>query len=108
MKGAIAWFAHNPVAANLLMFTVFALGYISLPDIRKELIPNVSLERIGIDTSLPGASVETIESSICKPIENQIYDIEGTLELSTIAHEGFCSMTLDVADGYLTKDTGYS
>jgi len=104
MKQSIRWFADNPVAANLFMFTVFILGFITLPDIRKELIPNVSLERIGIETSLLGASVETVEASVCKPIENQIYDIEGTLELSAIAYEGLCSMTLDVADGYSTKN----
>lgn len=104
MKNSIKWFAENPVAANLFMFTVFLLGFMTLPDIRKELIPNVSLERIGIETTLLGASVETIESSVCKPIENQVYDIEGTLELTAIAYEGLCSVTLDVADGYSTKD----
>jgi multidrug efflux pump subunit AcrB/ribosome modulation factor len=104
MKSSIKWFADNPVAANLFMFTVFVLGFITLPDIRKELIPNVSLERIGIQTTLAGASVETIEASVCKPIENQIYDIEGTLELTSFAYEGLCSMTLDVADGYSTKE----
>lgn len=104
MKQSIQWFAQNPVAANLFMLTVFLLGFVALPDIRKELIPNVSLERIGIETRLLGASVNTVEASICKPIENQIYDIEGTLELTSIAYEGVCSMTLDVADGYLTKD----
>lgn len=104
MKNSIKWFAENHVAANLFMATVFILGFITLPDIRKELIPNVSLERIGIETRLPGASVEVVEASVCKPIENQIYDIEGTLDLTAIAYEGVCSMTLDVADGYLTKD----
>ena len=105
MKHSIKWFAENPVAANLFMFTVFILGVMTLPDIRKELIPNVSLERIGIETTLSGASVETIESSVCKPIENQIYDIEGTLELTAIAYEGLCSMTIDVADGYVHFST---
>jgi len=104
MKSSIRWFVDNPIAANLFMFSVFILGFIALPDIRKELIPNVSLERIGIETYFPGASVETVESSICKPIENQIYDIEGTIELSSLAYEGLCTMTLDVEDGYSTKD----
>lgn len=104
MKDSIKWFADNPIAANLFMFSIFILGFIVLPDIRKELIPNVSLERIGIQTTLPGATVKTVEASLCKPIENQIYDIEGTLELSSIAYEGLCSMTLDVADGYSTKE----
>lgn len=104
MKQSIKWFADNHIAANLFMFTIFIFGFMALPDIRKELIPNVSLERISITTSLDGASVETVESSVCQPIENQIFDIEGTMDLTSIAHEGLCSMTVDVADGYSTKD----
>src|SRR5690554_7548739 len=79
MKQSIKWFADNHIAANLFMFTIFIFGFMALPDIRKELIPNVSLERISITTSLDGASVETVESSVCQPIENQIFDIEGTM-----------------------------
>ena len=104
MKQSIRWFAENPIAANLFMLTIFIFGFITIPDIRQELIPNVSLERISITTQLDGASVETVESSVCKPIEDQIYDIEGTLELTSIAHEGVCSVTLDIADGYAIKE----
>jgi len=104
MKYSIQWFVNNPVAANLFILTVFILGFIAVPEIRKELIPNVSLERIGIEVTLPGASVETVEASLCKPVENRIYDIEGTLELTSVSYEGYCSITLDVADDYSTKE----
>ncbi|MFT5278125.1 MAG: multidrug efflux pump subunit AcrB [Granulosicoccus sp.] len=104
MRYSIQWFANNPVAANLLMFSIFILGLISIPDTRMELIPNVSLERIGIQTVLPGATVETVEATVCKPIEQRIYDIPGTLDLTSIAYEGLCSITLDVADGFITKN----
>jgi multidrug efflux pump subunit AcrB/ribosome modulation factor len=104
MRYSIQWFVNNPVAANLFMFSIFILGLLTIPDTRMELIPNVSLERIGIQTSLPGATVETVEATICKPIEQRIYDIPGTLDLTSIAYEGLCSTTLDVADGFVTKN----
>ena len=104
MRYSIQWFVNNPVAANLFMFSIFILGLLTIPDTRMELIPNVSLERIGIQTSLPGATVETVEATICKPIEQRIYDIPGTLDLTSIAYEGLCSTTLDVADGFITKN----
>jgi multidrug efflux pump subunit AcrB/ribosome modulation factor len=104
MRNSIQWFVNNPVAANLFMFSIFILGLITIPDTRMELIPNVSLERIGIQTSLPGATVETVEATVCKPIEQRIYDIPGTLDLTSTAYEGLCSITLDVADGFATKD----
>jgi multidrug efflux pump subunit AcrB/ribosome modulation factor len=104
MRYSIQWFVNNPVAANLLMFSIFILGLMTIPDTRMELIPNVSLERIGIQTSLSGATVETVEATICKPLEQQIYDIPGTVDLTSIAYQGLCSITLDVADGFITKD----
>ena len=104
MRYSIQWFVNNPVAANLFMFSIFIMGLLTIPDTRMELIPNVSLERIGIQTTLSGATVETIEATICKPIEQKIYDIPGTLDLTSIAYEGLCSITIDVADGFVTKE----
>jgi multidrug efflux pump subunit AcrB/ribosome modulation factor len=104
MRYSIQWCVNNPVAANLFMFSIFVLGLMTIPDTKMELIPNVSLERIGIQTSLPGATVETVEATICKPIEQRIYDIPGTLDLTSTAYEGLCSITLDVADGFVSKN----
>lgn len=104
MRYSIKWFVNNPVAANLFMLSIFILGLLTIPDTRMELIPNVSLERIGIQTTLPGATVETVEATICKPIEQRVYDIPGTLDLTSTAYEGLCSITLDVADGFITKN----
>ncbi len=100
MKACIHWFAHNPVAANLIMVSIFILGLMAVMDTRKELIPNVSLQRISIQTAMPGATVDTVEINVCKPIEDRIYDIQGTLDLLSIAHQGLCSITLDVAEGF--------
>ncbi|MAE34843.1 MAG: RND transporter, partial [Oceanospirillaceae bacterium] len=102
MKQIIRWFAENTVAANLLMFCLIALGLMAVPETRKELIPNVTLDRLSIQTKLPGGNVETIENSVCKAIENRIYDIQGTQNLTSFAYDGLCSMTVDIADGYET------
>jgi len=104
MKASIRWFAENPVAANLLMFCLIALGLMAIPDTRKELIPNVTLDRLSIQTKLPGGTVDTIENNVCKAIENRIYDIQGTQNLTSLAYDGLCSQTIDIADGYSTRD----
>ena len=104
MKALISWFAHNRVAANLMMITIFILGGIAVSGTKKELIPNVSLERIGISTILPGASVNTIEINVCKPIEDRIYDVVGVIDLLSVAYEGVCSTTVDVKEGVNLQD----
>lgn len=104
MKYSIRWFTENPVAANLLMFCLVILGLMSLPETRKELIPNVSLDKISIQTKLPGGTVDTVENNICKAIENRVYDIQGTQNMTSLAYDGLCAITIDVVDGHDSKD----
>ena len=40
-KGIIAWFAHHPVAANLLMLFLLVGGLFSALTLKQELIPAV-------------------------------------------------------------------
>ncbi|MGC3835466.1 efflux RND transporter permease subunit [Moritella viscosa] len=70
MKVMIAWFAHNRVAANLIMMVIVAFGCLALPETRKELIPGVSLERIAISTLYPGAGPRDVEAMVCTRIES--------------------------------------
>ncbi|GIC76963.1 efflux RND transporter permease subunit [Moritella sp. F3] len=103
MKALISWFAYNRVAANLIMMVIIALGCLALPDTRKELIPGVSLERIAISTLYPGAAPREVEAAVCTRIEAVVYDIAGTLDLTSFASSGSCYTTIDIADGYNIK-----
>lgn len=103
MRILITWFAKNKVAANLIMMVIIALGCLALPETRKELIPGVSLERIAISTLYPGAAPREVEAVVCTRIEAVVYDIAGTLDLTSFASSGSCYTTIDIADGYSTK-----
>ena len=103
MRALITWFAKNKVAANLIMMVIIALGCLALPETRKELIPGVSLERIAISTLYPGAGPREVEALVCTRIEAVVYDIAGTLDLTSFASSGSCYTTIDIADGYSTK-----
>ena len=41
MKGLISWFVRNPIAANLLMFSLIVGGLLGLIEVRKEEFPNI-------------------------------------------------------------------
>ena len=103
MNPVITWFAHNRVAANLLMLLIITLGLFTLPDTRKELIPNVSLERISIAIAYPGAASGEVEEAVCTRIENATYDLESVVDLTSLASEGLCSVTADVVEGFDTR-----
>lgn len=100
MTAMIRWFIEHRVAANLAMFCILLLGLLSIPQLQQELIPNVELDRISIQSKFPGASVSNVEQFLCTPLENAIHDVDGSQELISWAYPGLCSVTLDIADGY--------
>ncbi len=104
MEALIRWFVGHRVAANLAMFAILAAGVAILPYLRLELIPNVELDRISIQSQYPGASVSSVEQHLCIPLENAIHDIEGAQELISWSYPGLCSITLDI-DGQTDSRT---
>ncbi len=51
MKGAVAWFAENHVAANLLMLFLLLAGFVTAFSIKLEVFPETTLDRITITTA---------------------------------------------------------
>jgi len=102
LKATIAWFASNRVAANLLMVLILVAGALSLPDIRKEIIPNVELDIITISVAYPGASPIEVEKAISTKIEEKIHDLDGVKKLSSKSMENMASVTVEVMSSYDT------
>lgn len=103
MNGIIAWFAQNKIAAKLITIFVLISGFISLQDIRKEILPNISLDIISISVPYPGASPEDVEKSVLNRIESAVYDLEGVKSLSAKAVEHLGVVTIEVDYGYDAK-----
>lgn len=55
-RGLIAYFAHNPVAANLIMVFVLVMGVASYFFIQRQMFPNIEINYIHITADYPGAS----------------------------------------------------
>ncbi|MEJ2521564.1 MAG: efflux RND transporter permease subunit [Gammaproteobacteria bacterium] len=65
MKGMIAWFAKNDVAANLLMFTILGLGIWALTSrIPLETFPAFELDLVQVRVPFPGATPVEVEEGI--------------------------------------------
>lgn len=99
-KGIMAWFAYNPVAANLLMLFIIVGGLFSAFTINKEIFPTLELNMIHVIIPYPSASPEEIESSILIKIEEEIKDINGIEEVTSTARENLGTVYIQVADGY--------
>ena len=74
-RGLIAWFARNPVAANLLMFFILIMGATGYDSIQRQMFPNIEINYINISAQYPGASPQEIEESILIKIEESLKDV---------------------------------
>ena len=77
MRGMIDWFAHNGVAANLLMLMIIAGGILATFSVREEVFPEIELDMINIEVPYLGAAPEEVEEAVNVRIEEQIQGIDG-------------------------------
>ena len=95
-RGVIAWFARNPVAANLLMLLIICAGLFSLWTIRKEALPPVEPRMIEVGVAYPGAAPEEGEDGVVARIEEALEDVEGIEEMRGWAFEGYGEVDIEL------------
>lgn len=96
MNALIAWFARNPVAANMLMLGILATGFLFIPQTPREILPNIQRDSITITARLPGAAPGQIESSLCTPIEQSLAGISHSKQIHAIAAHNSCTVIMDL------------
>jgi multidrug efflux pump subunit AcrB len=99
LRGPLAWFAQNSVAANLLMIAIVATGVAVAQGIRQEVIPNFALDEVEIEIEYRGASPEEVERSIILPIEAELRGMELIRRVEAIAREGRAKVTVELVPG---------
>lgn len=99
MKGALAWFARNHVAANLLLLVIAVGGLVTAPQIRMEVFPEIDLDLVIIGVPYPGAAPAEVEEGICVRIEEKIQGVAGIRRITSTAAEGACGVTVELEPG---------
>jgi multidrug efflux pump subunit AcrB len=98
--GLIAWFAANPIAANLLMLLILLGGAGSLFLMDKEVFPRFMPHQVEVKATYPGAGPQEIEESVCIRIEEAIYNVAGVKRLKSDIVEGECLVKVTVLPNY--------
>jgi len=83
---------RRPVFATMLISSLVVLGLFSYAGLGVDLFPNVDLPTVTVSTTLKGASVEEMETSVTKPIEEIINTIEGIDQLRSVTKEGISTI----------------
>ncbi len=96
MKGPIAWFARNGVAANLLMLVITVAGLLTIASIKKEVFPEFSSDTVSISVLYRGAAPEEVEEGVCVRIEEAIQGIDGIKRIRSTASEGSGTVVVEL------------
>lgn len=89
-----AWCIDHPIATLLLMFALVLLGLIAFPKLPVAPLPQAEFPTIQVMAQLPGASPETMASSVATPLEVQFSAIPGISQMTSTSALGSTSLTL--------------
>ena len=88
-------FIRRPVMTVLLNLAVVVAGALALARIPVAALPSYNTPVIQVSASLPGASPETMASSVALPLEKQFSTIAGLATVSSTSTLGGTSLTLE-------------
>ena len=96
MHAAIAWFARNPVAANLLMCILCSGGVLSLLTVNQEEFPSIDAQIVSVTVPYLGAAPEEVERGVCIRVEEAIEGVEGIDKVRATSSEATCSVMAEL------------
>ncbi|HEV8456394.1 MAG TPA: efflux RND transporter permease subunit [Gemmatimonadales bacterium] len=90
-------FIRRPVMTTLVMAGILIFGLVAYRQLPVSDLPAVDYPTISVSASLPGASPETMASSVATPLEKQFSTIPGVETMTSTSTLGSTSITLQFA-----------
>ena len=84
MNGSIsAPFIRFPIATSLMMVGILFVGLVAYQNLPVAPLPSVDFPTIQVSAQLPGASAETMASTVAQPLERQFAQIPGVTQTTS-------------------------
>ena len=87
-------FIHRPVATVLLTAAIALAGAVAFTVLPVSPLPQIDFPTITVAAAFPGASPETMASSVAAPLERQFGRIAGVTEMTSTSSLGATAITL--------------
>jgi len=87
-------FIRRPVMTTLVMSAILLFGIIGYTLLPVSDLPSVDYPTIQVSVNFPGASPETMASSVATPLEKQFSTIAGVDSMSSISAQGVSQITI--------------
>ena len=93
-RGISAPFIRYPIGTSLMMAGILFVGLVAYPLLPVAPLPQVDFPTIQVTAQLPGASPETMASSVAQPLERQFAQIPGIAQMTSTSYLGTASITI--------------
>ncbi len=90
-------FILRPIATTLLTLGLLLVGLLAFRELPVAALPQVEYPTIVVSTYLPGASAETMASSVTTPLERQFGQVPSLEQMTSISSLGSSQITLQFA-----------
>ena len=87
----------KPYTILVAVIMVIILGVVSLTKMTTDLLPNISLPYVIVMTTYPGASPETVEMAVTKPVEASMATISNVESISSTSNENYSMVIMEFA-----------
>ena len=81
-------FIRRPVATTLLTLAVFLSGAVAFRLLPVAPLPQIDFPTISVGAGFPGASPETMASTVATPLERQFGRIAGVTQMTSVSQLG--------------------
>jgi HAE1 family hydrophobic/amphiphilic exporter-1 len=87
-------FIRRPVMTTLVMAGILLFGLVGFRQLPVSDLPSVDYPTVQVSANLPGASPETMASSVATPLEKQFSTIAGVDSMSSVSSQGSAQITI--------------
>ncbi|MGH1377030.1 MAG: efflux RND transporter permease subunit [Alphaproteobacteria bacterium] len=100
VKGWMAWFARNPVAANLLMIILLLVGGSTALNMRTEGFPAEAPRNVTVSVDFEGGSPEDVEEGAAIKVEDALNGVAGIKKMTSTVTGNNASIIVQAEEGY--------
>ncbi len=87
----------KPYTVLVAVVMIIVLGVVSFTKMTTDLLPNINLPYVIVMTTYVGASPETVETVVTKPVESSMATVSNITGISSISSENYSMVILEFA-----------
>ena len=90
---------RRPITITVIFIAVSLLGIFAFSNLGVNLLPNVNLPHLMVQTTYPNAMPEEVEKQITEPLESAVGTVTGVKKVTSVSKEGVSVISVDFVWG---------